>query len=131
MEKLNDALDTEYDTHLKKLMGYDENQKYTRRMNSEHEPLLAEWEYLLAKCGFQNHIFWFLKIPIGAKYRKFTIIWNAISKLLFKIIGNKLVKRKVTNIFQMKIPYYPWFSESSTPDDILIVSKKLPYMRMP
>lgn len=130
-KNLNLQLDKEYDIDFKIRMGYDPSKKYTRRMNSEHKPILAEWEYLLTKTGFRSYIFWFLKFQKISNLKIIHLVWNIFGKAFFRLFGNMMVKRKLTNVLQIKIPYYPWFSKSKDIDDILIISKKEKYMKMP
>ena len=125
-QELNKELDQEYNQKHKELMGYNVEETYTPRMNSEHKPLLAEWQYLLTKVGFKPRIFWFLKFRKGIK----KLSWNFLGWLLFSMIGPKLFSKSITQILHMRIPFYPWFSKFN-PDDILIVSKKIPYTEMP
>ncbi len=128
--ELNSLLEKEYSSEFKKKMGYSIDQKYTRKMNSEHDPLLAEWEYLLGKNGFKNYIFWFLRFTKKSKFR-ILLLWNVLGKVFFKLFGTLMVKRKITQLLHMKIPYYPWFSKSKLHDDLLIISKKEAYVKMP
>ena len=128
---LNKQIDDEYNIEMKSKMGYDVNEKITRRMNSEHVPILAEWEYLLTKYGFKNLIYWFLYFKRGIKSGMRGLIWHIFGKLFFKIFGNWLIKNQKTQIMHVKIPFYPWFSKSKNPDDILIIAKKEPYIKMP
>lgn len=124
---LNKELNKGYDFSL--LNGYDPSKKYTRRMNSEHTPILAEWEYLLAKCGFNNKVFLF---QYGGFSGVLGWLWRNFGKLFFKIFGDYMIKKGLTYYSFIKIPYYPWFSkEKKSTKNILIVSKKEPYIKMP
>ena len=105
-------------------------------MNSEHIPILAEWEYLLTKLGFDAKIFWFLyfrksktKGPLNR--RLVALFWNTFGKMFFKLYGDRLISRNYTQLQHIKIPYYPWFSNSPKVDSALIVAKKEPYIKMP
>ena len=129
-KQLNENLNIEYSDEHKKLMGYEKESKYTRRMNSEHEPLLAEWEYLTTKVGFKSNIFWFQKFSKKSKAGPFGQIFNFFGNCFFRLFGLQLMKKRLSQILHLKILYYPWFSNSK-PDDILILAKKVPYYEMP
>ena len=122
--ELNEQLDVEYDDKRKKRNCFEKN--YTRRMNSEHKPLLAEYEYLTTKCGFYSRIFWF-----GNFLGKKGWLWRTFGKLFFKIYGEKMFKKHITDFYFLKIPYYPWFSKHLPRRRILIVARKEPYIEMP
>lgn len=122
---LNKRLDVEYSKEFKDVRGYDPNEKLTRRMNSEHDPLLAEWEYFIVKSGFRPFIFWIHLFPPKRK------LLGAIHKIFFKILGQKLMKKKITQWGNSKIPYYPFFSNKPMKMNMLIVAKKEPYFEMP
>ncbi len=127
---LNNALNSEYDFSSVIDYGYDPSKQYTRKMNSEHTPILAEWEYWLAKCGFNNKVFLFQYYFSGV----LGWIWRNFGKYFFKLYGDRLLRRGLTDYHFIKIPYYPWFSKdknNSGTRNILIVSKKEPYIKMP
>ncbi|GAB4310458.1 MAG: hypothetical protein Kow0069_10660 [Promethearchaeota archaeon] len=120
-------LDVEYSAEFKRAMGYEPDQRYTRRMNSEHEPLMAEWEYLLSLVGFKHWVFWFKKSHPSTLGR----LWRVFAPPFFHLFGNRLARRRLTQLWHAKIPYYPWFSKAKNVDDVLILAKKLPYVPMP
>jgi ubiquinone/menaquinone biosynthesis C-methylase UbiE len=128
--QLNHDLEIEFDEEFKRSMGYDVHEKYTRRMNSEHDPLLAEWEYLIPKNGFKPTIFWFEKSFLDFN-KPLKIASKCFSKLVFSIIGYTLMRKKITQIKHQKIPYYPWFTKSEAIDPILIIAEKMPWSEMP
>jgi len=126
---LNNALDSEYDFSSVNGYGYDPSKNYTRRMNSEHTPILAEWEYWLAKCGFNNKVFLFQYVFSGV----LGWIWRHFGKHFFKLYGDRLLRRGLTDYNFIKIPYFPWFLKDSLykTTNILIVSRKESYLKMP
>lgn len=132
-KELNQKLDVEFSNDFKKKMGYKESETYTRRDNSEHDPLMAEWEYLFAKAGFKNSIYWFHRGPrlIRGIGMIFSIFWHTFGRLFFTLFGHAMMKRRLTQVSFLKIPYFPWFSKSKKADKVLILSQKLPYQEMP
>lgn len=124
---LNNKLDIEFSDDFKKQRGLKIEENYTRRMNSEHDPLLSEWEYLLCKAGFKVTAFWIYK-PYRPKF--LALLYKLFIGSLFYIIGPRLMKKKIAQIGHAKIPFYPFFSKKS-PRNLLLVAEKIKYSKMP
>lgn len=124
---LNKKLDAEYTMEFKLQRGFKPDEIYTRRMNSEHDPLLAEWEFLLCRAGFKVNAFWIyeLRRPIILAF-----FYKLLIGSFFLLFGNYLMRKKNTQIGHAKIPYYPFFSKNSS-TNLLLIAKKLPYSKMP
>lgn len=127
--QLNSKLDIEYDSKFKISRGFDINEKLTRRMNSEHDPLMAEWEYLLTKVGFDTKVFWIFKPMKGN--RGFRLIWNVLGRMIFNIVGKRLFKKNICQFSHLKIPFYPFFTKQNPNFNIIIIAKKIPFIEMP
>lgn len=123
--ELNKKLDVEYSAKFKEERGYKPDESLTRRMNSEHDPLLAEWEYFIIKVGFRPFIFW-----IHTFNKKKNILALA-HKLFFKFFGHQMMKAKKTQLGNCKIPYYPFFSKKTPKMNMIIIAQKEPFIEMP
>lgn len=127
--QLQKKLDREYSRKYKSERGFKPDLKLTRRMNSEHDPLLAEWEYLLIKVGFKLNLFWIYSID---KRRKvLNILYKSTVGLFFKLFGKAMMMKKLTQLGNMKIPYYPFFSKKEQQMNMLIIAQKKEYVEMP
>ncbi|MCF8265778.1 MAG: class I SAM-dependent methyltransferase [Ignavibacteriales bacterium] len=89
--ELQQKLNIKYSKEYKIQRGMGPDEKFTRRMNSEHDPILAEWEYLLAKTGFKVNIFW---IYAGSK-KMSGLFFKIIMGTFYKIFGEKMMRKKI------------------------------------
>lgn len=127
--ELNAKLDIEFSEDFKAQRGFDKHEKVTRRMNSEHDPLLAEWEYLLGRTGFETRVFWIFRPVRGNILAR--AAWNTLGRLFFILFGKKLFEKRICQIGHLKIPFYPFFTSNHPEFNIIIVARKLPYVKMP
>ncbi|MBE2281649.1 MAG: class I SAM-dependent methyltransferase [Ignavibacteriaceae bacterium] len=126
---LQNKLDRVYSKTYKLDRGYNTEEKLTRRMNSEHDPLLAEWEYLLIKVGFKLTLFWIYSF--GTDKKLLRILYKFTVGIFFKIFGGFLMYRKITQLGNMKIPFYPFFSKNQQMMNMIIIAEKKEYIAMP
>lgn len=128
--ELNARLDSEYSAEFKLQRGLTQYEKLSRRMNSEHDPLMSEWEYLLTRTGFEQTVFWIHEV--SRKRKSIYLLWKGIFGLFFSLFGERWMKKRRSQFQHMKIPFFPFFSKHSPGTlNIIIVARKAPFIEMP
>ena len=101
LQQINDMLNIEYSDEYKLENGININDKFTRRMNGEHEPLLKDWVKTSQKYGLKSRVFIFytksLKNFMKALYGLIIPYW--LKKLLNKGIN-------ITTHYQLILSYF-------------------------